>query len=46
MSFSFPGSWSGAEVSPWRRPALSVTYGVTRGSREPRPPLANERERG
>jgi len=34
------------EVSGWRRPALSVTYSVTRGSREPRPPLANDGEKG
>src|SRR5262249_39134103 len=33
-----------AEVSCWHPPALSDTYSA-RGSREPRPPLANDRER-
>ena len=44
LSLLAPGP--AAEVSPWRRQALSVTFCVTRGSREPRPPLAKERERG
>src|SRR3954447_7928990 len=33
-----------AEVSCWRRPALSVTDPATRGSREPQPRLADDRE--
>src|ERR1700757_929812 len=46
MSHSLAVSWSAAEVSRWRRSALSVTYRSTRGSREPRPPLANDGEKG
>src|SRR5260370_9335418 len=44
LSLLAPGP--AAKVSRWRRPALSVTYSVTRGSREPGPPLANDWERG
>ena len=44
--YSLLSSGSAAEVSRWRRPALSVTYSVARGSREPRPPLGQRAGQG
>jgi hypothetical protein len=44
--YSLLSSGSAAEVSRWRRPALSVTYSVARGSRELRPPLGQRAGQG
>jgi hypothetical protein len=44
LSLANPGL--AAEVNRWRRPTPSITYRATRVSREPHPPLANNRDEG